>query len=85
VHNNAVCTTAADFDAKSLKIRRSALPADDIDAANKSGTYSRVFKIQNSRLKGRLNKIERKIAALQNNVQIMLHKIEKIREMHHVK
>ena len=51
------------------------LPIDD--AANKYMQQS----VQD--LKDRLNEIERKIAALQNNVQIMLNKLEKmIREVH---
>jgi len=35
VHDNGLCVLAADFDAKSRKIRRIALPIDDDDVANK--------------------------------------------------
>ena len=64
VRNNALCIIAADFDAKLCKIRW-VLPVDD--ATNKYMQQS----VQD--LKDRLNEIERKIAALQNNVQIMLN------------
>ncbi|KYN27501.1 hypothetical protein ALC57_03110 [Trachymyrmex cornetzi] len=68
----------ADFDAKSRKIRRVALPVDDADAANKRYVQQSV-----QDLKDRLNEIERKIAALQNNVQVLLKEFEKtIREVH---
>ncbi|KYN50639.1 hypothetical protein ALC56_00015, partial [Trachymyrmex septentrionalis] len=69
------------FDAKSRKIRRLALPVDDADAANKQYVQQSI-----QDLKDRLNEIERKIAALQNNVQVMLKELEKmIREMHRAK
>jgi len=49
---------------------------DDADAANKY-----VQSVQD--LKDHLNEIEKKIVALQNNVQVMLNELEKmIREMH---
>jgi len=35
VRDNALCMDAVDFDAKSRKIRRMALPVDDDDVANK--------------------------------------------------
>jgi len=35
VRNNALCMGATNFDAKSCKIRRIALPVDDDDVANK--------------------------------------------------
>ena len=79
VRDNALYIVAADFDTKSRKIRW-ALPIDDVDAANKRYVQQSV-----QDLKDRLNEIERKIAVLQNNVQvIMLNELEKmIREVHH--
>jgi len=72
------CIVAIDFDAKLRKIRRVALPVDDTDAANKRYMQQSV-----QDLKNRLNEIERKIVALQNNVQVMLNELEKmIREVH---
>ncbi|KYN20113.1 hypothetical protein ALC57_07541 [Trachymyrmex cornetzi] len=69
---------AADFDAKSRKIRRVALPVDDADAANKRYVQQSV-----QDLKDRLNETERKITVLQNNVQVLLKEFEKtIREVH---
>ena len=44
VRDNALCIAAADFDAKSRKIRRVALPVDDADAAN-NDTCSKELKI----------------------------------------
>jgi len=38
VRDNALCMGAVDFDAKSRKIRRVALPVDDNDVANKRAT-----------------------------------------------
>ena len=80
VRDNALYIVAADFDTKSRKIRWVALPIDDVDAANKRYVQQSV-----QDLKDRLNEIERKIAVLQNNVQvIMLNELEKmIREVHH--
>ena len=78
MRDNALCIVAADFDAKSRKIRRVALPVND--TANKRYVQQSV-----QDLKDRLNEIERKIAALQNNVQDMLNKLKKmIWEMHRV-
>ncbi|KYM95352.1 hypothetical protein ALC62_14003 [Cyphomyrmex costatus] len=69
-----------DFDAKSRKIRRLALPVDDTDAANKRYVQQSV-----QDLKDRLDEIERKITSFQNNVQIMLNDFEKkIREAKNV-
>jgi len=51
------------------------------DAANKRYVQQNI-----QDLKDRLNEIERKIAALQNNVLVMLNEHEKmIREMHRAK
>ena len=61
VRDNALCIVAADFDAKSRKIRRVALPVND--TANKRYVQQSV-----QDLKDRLNEIEKKIVALQNNV-----------------
>ena len=78
VCDNALCIVVTDFDAKSRKIRRVTLPADDADAANKWYVQQSV-----QDLKDRLNEIERKIAALQNNMLVMLNKLEEmIREVH---
>ena len=53
---------------------------DDADVTNKRYVQQSV-----QDLKDRLNEIERKIAILQNNVQIMLNEFEKIiREVHHI-
>jgi len=68
---NALCIVAVDFDAKSREIRRLALSVDNADAAN-----DMQWNVQD--LKDHLNEIERKIAALQNNVQVMLNKFEKM-------
>jgi len=67
VRDNALCVVAADFDTKSCKIRLVVLSVDDADAANKRYVQQSV-----QDLKNRLNEIKRKIAALQNNVQVML-------------
>jgi len=57
VRDNALCVVANDFNAKSCKIKRIALPVDDSDAANKR------YLLQNIQiLKDRQNEIERKIA-----------------------
>ena len=61
VRDNTLCVIAANFDAKSRKIRWIALPVDDADAANKRYVQQSV---QDS--KDRLNEIERKI--LQNKL-----------------
>jgi len=42
VRDNALCTGAADFDAKSRKIRRVALPVGDGNVANKRYVLQRV-------------------------------------------
>lgn len=65
--------TAADFDAKSRKIRRVALPVDDGDAVNKRYMQQNV-----QMLKDRQVEIERKIAALQNKVDNMLNEIRQV-------
>jgi len=52
MRDNALCIVAVDFDTKSCKIRRVALPMDDADAANKRYVQQSV---QN--LKDRLNEI----------------------------
>jgi len=73
VRDNAFCIIIADFDAKSRKIRRIALPVDNSDATNKRYVQQSV-----QHLKDRLNEIERKIAVLQNNVQVILNEFEKM-------
>jgi len=55
VCDNALCVVAADFDAKSHKIRRVALPIDDGDAVNK-----RYMQQSMQILKDRQDEIERK-------------------------
>ena len=74
VRDNALCMTAADFDAKSRKIRRVALPVDDGDVVNK-----RYLQQNMQMLKDRQAEIERKIATLQNNVDIVLNEIRQVR------
>jgi len=76
MRDNALCMGATDFDAKSRKIRRVALPVDDDDAANKRYVLQSV-KI----LKDRQDKIEKKIATLQNNMQIMINELQKIQQV----
>jgi len=66
VHDDVLYMGAADFDAKSRRIRRVALLIDDDDVANKCYMLQSV-KI----LKARQDEIERKIATLQNNMQII--------------
>jgi len=73
VRDNALCMTASDFDAKSRKIRRVALPVDDGDAVNKRYMQQNV-----QMLKDRQDEIETKIAALQNKVDIMLNEIRQV-------
>jgi len=64
VRDNALCVIATDFDAKSRKIRRIALPVDD-DAAN------RCYVLQSVQiLKDQQDEIDKKITTLQNNIQI---------------
>jgi len=59
VRNNALCVVATDFDAKSRKIRRTS----DSNVAN-----NRYVQQSMQILKDWQNKIEKKIAALQNSV-----------------
>jgi len=76
VRDNALCMGATDFDAKSRKIRRVALPVDDDDAANKR------YVLQSMKiLKDRQDKIEKKIVTLQNNMQIMINELQKIQQV----
>jgi len=68
---------AADFDAKSRKIRHVTLPIDDDDdIANKRYVLQSV-KI----LKDRQVKIEKKIAMLQNSIQIMINELQNIQQV----
>jgi len=63
---------AIDFDAKSRKSRHVALPVDDDDAANKR------YVLQSMKIwKDRQDEIEKKIATLQNNMQIMINEFQK--------
>jgi hypothetical protein len=73
VRDNALCVDATDFDAKSRKIRRLALPVDDSDAANKGYVQQSVHD-----LKIRLDDIEIRMASFQKNVQIALNEIEEM-------
>jgi len=62
VYENALCRVATDFDARSCKIRRVALPVDDDDVVNKR------FVQQNIQiLKDRQDEIEKNITSLQTN------------------
>lgn len=72
VRDNALCMTATDFDAKSRKIRRVALPIDDDDVANKRYVQHSV-----QVLKDRQEEFERKMEAFQNDMQIMLNELQK--------
>lgn len=69
VRDNALCVAATDFDAKSRKIRRVALPVDDGDAVNKRYVQKCIQILNN-----RQDEIETKI----NNVQIMLDELQKM-------
>jgi len=61
VYENALCRVATDFDAKSCKIRRVALPVDDDDVVNKR------FVQQNMQiLKDRQDEIEKNMQILKN-------------------
>jgi len=72
VRDNAFCIVAANFDARSRKIRRVALPVDDNDAANKQYVLQSV-----QILKDRQDEIEKKIVELQDNVRILMtHRAE---------
>jgi len=75
VRDNALCMGATDFDAKLRKIRRVALPVDDDNVVNKHYVLQSV-KI----LKDRQDEIEKKIATLQNNMQIMINELQKIQQ-----
>jgi hypothetical protein len=72
VRDNALCVVATDFDAKSRKIRRVALPVDDGDVANK-----RYVEQSMQILKDRQDEIERKMMVFQNNVQVILNELQK--------
>jgi len=61
VRDNALCVVAVNFDAKSRKIWRVALPIDDGDAANK-----RYVQQSMQILKDRQDEIEKKIGLLQS-------------------
>jgi len=80
VRDNALCMVATDFDAKSHKIRRVALPDDD-DVANKLIIIN-AYMLQSVKiLKDRQDEIEKKIAMLQNNMQIMINELQKIQQV----
>jgi len=66
VHDNALC--AVDFDAKLCKIRRVALPVDDVanDIANKQYVEQSM-----QILKNRQNKIDSKLGSFQSNADIL--------------
>jgi len=71
VRDNTLCVVAVDFNAKSRKIRRVALPIDDGNAANK-----RYVQQSMQILKDRQDKIERKIRLLQSSANISLNYIQ---------
>jgi len=78
VRDNALYMGAADFDAKSCKIRRVALLVDNGDVANKH--Y--VCTLQSVQiLKDQQNEINKKLAMLQNNMQIMISELQKIQQV----
>jgi len=72
VRDNALCTTAADYDARSRKVKRVAEPTDDGDAANKRYVQQNV-----NILKDRLEKLDKKIERLEKqNVRILKDYLE---------
>ena len=73
VRDNALCVVAVDFDARSRKIRRVALPVDDDDVANKRYVQQSI-----QILKDRQEEFEKKMIEFQNNMQTALHKLEVI-------
>src|SRR5215831_930101 len=76
VRDNALCIVATDFDARSRKIQRVALPVDDNDAVNKQYVQQNV-----QILKNRQDKTEKKNAELQNNVQVLMKEFQSIRQV----
>jgi len=67
---------AADFDAKSRKIRHVTLPVDNGDVANKRYVLQSVQILIDWQ-----DEIKKKIATLQNNMQIMINELQKIRQV----
>lgn len=67
VRDNALCRVAADFDAKSRKIRRVAQPEADTDAANKRYVEQCMQDIKNQlhRMNERLHAFETDMRTLQ--------------------
>jgi len=76
VRDNALCLTAADFDARSRKIRRVAQPEADTDAANKRYVETSV-----NLLRDRQEEHEKKLTTLDINMQTLRIVIEELRQM----
>ena len=74
VRDNALCLAATDFDARTRKICRVAQPETDTDAANKRYVDTSVNLLR--------EEIEKKIIALETNVQIMMNEMQKIIQYH---
>jgi len=66
---------AADFDAKSRKIKCVALPVNDDDVINKC------YVLQSVKILKDRQEIVKKIATLQNNMQIMINELQKIQQV----
>jgi len=62
VYENVLCCVVTDFDARSCKIRRVALPVDNDDVVNK-----RFVQLNMHILKNEQDEIEKKIRSLQTN------------------
>ena len=76
VRDNALCLTAADFDARSRKIRRVAQPESDTDAVNKRYVETSV-----NFLRDRQEEYEKKLTALEINMQTLRITIEELRKI----
>jgi len=66
MYENALCRVATDFDARSCKIRRVALPVDDDDVVNKRFVQHNMQILKNGQ-----DEIEKNITSLQTNSQFM--------------
>ena len=76
MRDNALCLTAADFDARSRKICRVAQPEADTDAVNK-----RYVETSINLLRDRQEEYEKKLIALEINMQMLRIAIEELRKI----